>query len=191
MPLASFNEKISERMIDELYSAQLKFWNHRLQQLAYKNAQCHNHPHEEDFNEDLSILGGIVHKGRTWTWISLDWLDEWRETEYSYPLFIGDDKLVADVVETTEELMAIKKEKYETQRFMSGLSLFQVTKKILESILGENLFYIIRPFSKDLPPEVEDAEEVALMTYVKKHKTTLEHMNQRVLVNLITVDSIT
>lgn len=178
-------------MIEELYKRQLKYWNTELQSLAYKNAVYHGHKHKEPFDEEMGILGAVVHGGRSWSWVSLDWLDEWRETEYSYPLFADDEDLAKQMQEVSEELLAIKKEKYETQRFMSGLSLFEMTGKLLEKILGENLFYIVRPFSKDLPAEIEPAEEHALMTYVAKHKVTLDHMNQRVLVNLITVDSIT
>ena len=177
-------------MTEELYKKQLNYWNKELQGLAYINAVSHGHEHPEPFNSDMDTLGSIVYQGRSWSWVSLDWLDEWRETDYSYPLS-DDEDLQKKVEETTEELLSIKREKYETQRFMSGLSLFDMTNKLLEKILGENLFYIVRPYSKELPTEIEPAEEFALMTYVKKHKTTLEHMNQRVLVNLITVDSIT
>lgn len=179
-------ETVKNQLIVELYCSQLSFWNTKLQKLAKLNAEINGYT-----PENVSpFWGGIVFKGQLWSRVYMtDLPEESKQLEYYFLIDESDPALWEQMEEITEELLAIKREKYETERFLSGLSMFDFPPAVLQKILGNNMFSVVRDHLPHTSYEISPVEEHSLMTYVNNHRPILEHMNERILLNLITLDS--
>jgi hypothetical protein len=171
-------------LVKELYFRQLAFWNYKLQEVAKRNAM--NHGYHGDFPAHKP--GGITYQGRTWIRLGLGWLDEPTDTAYAFPLDQNDSELVDEMDEIVQELTCIKKEKYETERFLSGLLRFGFNKELLKEALGVTLFDL---FNQHLERYyTNDVDYDAMRAFVSRHEAIVGHMNARIMLNLITLDAL-
>ena len=85
--------------------------------------------------------------------------------------------------------LQIKKERYESDRFMSILGLHTLTHYELADVLGDNLFTLIRKVSQPLSQAEDQAMQMdTIKEFLDKNSKILDHMQERVLVNLLMSD---
>ena len=101
-----------------------------------------------------------------------------------------------DMAEIAEELDTLVEEKYETERFLSGLISFPAPAEIFAEILGDTLYSTIAaeiekhvnydPLMK--PDEWNERQAVSLESFMRNKNYIVQAMRQRILLNLITLD---
>jgi hypothetical protein len=188
MSITSYNEiwvNVKATLLQKLYILQIKHWNLRLQKLMQKNANFHGIV----LTEFQCATAAIQYKYKTWTTLPLNWMEPAPPIDYHFTLFPGEADVEAELILVSSELTKIKKERYESDRFMSTLGLHTPTHYELADILGDNLFTLIRKVSQPLSQAEDQAMQMGTIEeFLDKHSSILDHMQERVLVNLLMSD---
>jgi len=169
----------------KLYDQQLKKWNGALLALGHDNALAYGRTIE------LCTVNSIYFRERKWIPERIaDWAD-WRIAAYCLPLFPDSADFVSRMERIADELNDIKDERYESERFLSGLVLFRVpSPEIYEQVLGSTLFSAIAAEVKIhcrdfVDPDPSEHYDLSLQTYVTTNAEIVTTMNERLMLNLI------
>jgi len=177
---------IKADMLNGLYNTQISHWNTKLATIIQRNAQ--------HLGTTLSIpqsrRAAIQYKNKSWAAMPLNWLaDRTIPPDYHFPLFDGDPELQERLGKVTHEMQKIKRERYESDRFMSSLNMYGLSGNQLHKILGDNLYKLI---SKNADSLFSDSGEIfqpiPLKDFLLQHNKILEHMQKRVIVNFLMTD---
>ena len=121
---------VKEGLFNKLYIPQLNYWNGRLKDLSERNVSCYARE-DEAFNMDDQSFVAIFYEGDTFNLLPLDEDDD-PVSPYCLELFTGDPNLVKDMELCAQEINKLKRERYEAQRFLAGLMLFDPPPAALE-----------------------------------------------------------
>ena len=169
--------------MQKLYSKQITYWNQKYSQAVLKLAEAQG----QDMETIIFTNVAVTYKGRNWTSMSEYWLIDDHDQVYYLPLTDDMPELVKEFVPIFKEFTKLKRERYETDRFISGLLLFSLTPDSMCEVLGDNLYGLIQKLynernsitSKDL------FHPKSLATFLKKHRKIVQHMQERMVINLI------
>lgn len=180
-----FREIVKNDLMDKLYRAQFNYWNKKLKDLCKKNANFHGRYGEKYM---------IYFNNRKWEPSALNWLERPVYDNY-YCLAIHPDhpEIRKDMEAIAEEVTEILDEKYEADRFLAGLFLFPAPAQIFNKILGDTLYNACRTelekhchkFSNE---SWDNNSKASLSDYANANTYIVEAMNQRIMLNLITLD---
>lgn len=188
MSITSYNEhwtNIQQTILKSLYSIQIVHWNTRLCKLMQKNAAIQN----VILSEAQSYYCGIQWNNKTHQCLAVNWMDPVIAMNYHFTLVDDDPDMVTELKTVIAELAKLKKERYESDRFLSSMAMFTFTCYQLRDILGDHLFGLIAKASRPLS-SVEDGgmHTTTPEAFLEAHAFILEHMQERVLVNLLMSD---
>lgn len=188
MSITSYNEhwtNIQQTILKGLYSTQIVHWNTRLCKLMQKNAAIQN----VILSEAQSYFCGIQWNNKTHQCLAVNWMDPVIAMDYHFALEGSDPDMETELKTIINELDKLKKERYESDRFLSSMAMFTFTCYQLRDILGDHLFGMIAKASRPLS-SVEDGgmQTTTPEDFLKTHEFILEHMQERVLVNLLMSD---
>lgn len=178
-----YRMRIKTCVMERLYERQLEFWNRKLKELSRENADSYGRDPSEEY--------AIFFRNRRWVPENLDWTDN-EPPAYCLPLNpkIPDfEKRMAEIADEFEELC---NEKYEAERFLSNIVLFAAPPKRYREILGETIYSFVRDELEAYCPGIEDRDwevnnEYSMKEYVEANQRIIKSMNERVLLNLVTL----
>jgi hypothetical protein len=180
-----YREHIKLALMKRLYQAQFRHWNNKLILLSKTNAQCYGRSRYKDNY-------GVYFKNKSWYPEHLDWTNK-EENKYCLPLHPDFPNMLIEMGIIAEELQELQDEKYEADRFLSGLVLFNMPPNIMKETLGHTLYapvrFFIERFASDLKFDWSESEEFSLITYIGKNQTILKAMHERLMLNLITLNN--
>lgn len=181
---------VKDGLFDRLYRPQLIYWNNRLRTLSQKNVACYARE-DEAFNLDDQSFVAIFYEGDTFSLLPLD-EDEDPTSPYCLELFGGDKPLVDEFTIVAEEIQKLNRERYEAQRFLAGLMLFDPPPAKLGTVLGDGLFRVCQNVIRDYGWKIEELqwdpqEPTALETYLSEQQSIITAMQERMLLNMITI----
>jgi len=177
---------LKAKLLDGLYTLQIKYWNERLAKLIQRNAQLHG----VILSESVCSRSAIQYKNVSWTSLPINWLKGVIvPPEYHFPVYADAPEIEAELITITDELKKIKRERYESDRFLTSLSIYLPTQYQLQVILGDNLYALIAKAAQCLlENQTEILQPHTLDAFLQQHQRILEHMQERVLRNLIMSD---
>lgn len=196
----SFNEPVEipyeygmvlkDGLFEKLYLPQLEYWNKRLREFSDKNVAAYARE-DEAFNLDDQSFVAIFFEGESFNLLPLDQDDD-PVSPYCLELYDGDKDLVAEFTVIAEEIHKLNRERYEAQRFLSGLMIFEPPPKLVIDLVGDGLGRIcenvLRSYGWNIDEMKWDPHEpAALETFLAEQKPIIEAMQQRMLLNLITI----
>jgi hypothetical protein len=180
-----YRDNIKAKLMRKLFGRQLQFWNAELFTLGLKNAISK----ERDIITSMPYT--IFYRNKQWMPVYVNWVDErplpCTELNLDYPDWEPRMARIAD------ELQDLADEKYEAERFLSALVLFDAPPEAYERILGNTLYSTIavelkRHCSRFAGSGWELNTEHSLAAYIETHTAVVARMNERLLMNLITLD---
>ena len=175
-----YRNRIKETLMGKLYDQQVKTWNSKLFALAHVNAHANEWPTEPRTVYSIRY-GGKKYTPEIWDWTM------WRESEYAFALSPDYPEWEDQLKRIIDELEDIRIERYESERFLSGLVLFTATVETYERILGATLYAAIkRPLEDHQGRIYDDEEDHSLDQYARNNIHILKAMNERLMMNLIT-----
>jgi len=188
MSITSYNEhwtNIQQTILKGLYDVQIVHWNTRLCKVMQKNAAIQG----VILSERESYYCGIQYQKKTHQCLAVNWMDPAIAMDYHFPLIDDDPDMETELKTVIAELGKLKKERYESDRFLSSMAMFTLTCYQLRDILGDHLFGLIAKASRPLS-SVEDGgmQTSTVEAFLEQHAFILEHMQERVLVNLLMSD---
>jgi len=181
---------VKDGLFDRLYRPQLIYWNNRLRALSQKNVACYARE-DEAFNLNDQSFVAIFYEGDTFTLLPLD-QDEDPVSPYCLELFGGNKSLVDEFMIVAEEIQKLNRERYEAQRFLAGLMMFDPPPVKLATILGDGLNRVCQNVIRDYGWKIENMqwepqEPAALETYLSEQQSIIIAMQERMLLNMITI----
>ena len=180
---------VKDGLFEGLYIPQINYWNKRLRAFSEKNVAAYARD-DEAFNLDDQSFVAIFYEGETFNLLPLDEDDD-PISPYCLELH-GSEPLVNEFSIIAEEIHKLNRERYEAQRFLAGLMLFDPPPSMLHEILGDGLYRIcnnvLRAYSWN-PDEMkwDPHEPAALATYLEDQQAIIPAMQARLLLNMITV----
>lgn len=182
-----FREKIKTKLMEKLYSKQLAHWNSALIALSIENARSQ----DRVISAKLPWEYSIYYRDKKWCPEFLDWTDN-SESVYciqlnpAYPDFETRMERIAD------ELTDIREERYEAERFLSGVVLFNAPPEPYKRILGSTLYAVIASELKShhytiRSPDYSPNAEYGLIQFARKNISIVKAMNERLMMNLISL----
>lgn len=170
-------------LLRKLYDRQFKHWNVKLLKLCWENAESLGRAKDK-------IRYAIYwnHKRYAATYQPFAEVDE---KAYCLPLN-PHIKEYADRMEViAEELDELWDERYEAERYLTNLFSFDAPPKRFEQALGATLFRVVQPaitrWFADSRDSWSDNNEFGMKTFVEANAATVRKMNERVMINLVTV----
>ena len=181
---------VKDGLFDNLYRPQLEYWNKRLRELSDKNVACYARE-DEAFNLDDQSFVAIFYEGDTFALLPLDEDDD-PVSPYCLELYGGDPALVEEFSVVAGEIQKLKRERYEAQRFLAGLMMFDPPPAMLEKILGDGLGTVCQNVIRErgwASSEMlwDPHEPAALETFLEEQQSIITAMQQRMLLNMITI----
>lgn len=181
---------VKDGLFEALYKPQLEYWNKRLRALSDRNIACYARE-DEAFNLDDQSFVAIFYEGDTFNLLPLDEDDD-PVSPYCLELFGGDPELVEEFSVVAGEIQKLKRERYEAQRFLAGLMLFDPPPAMLEKILGDGLNTVCQNVLHSRgwaasEMQWDPHEPVALETFLEEQQSIIFAMQQRMLLNMITI----
>lgn len=187
-----FRQTVKSRLMEKVYGKQLEYWSTKLIRLSNDNALSQGRTQSSDPFTTYSIW----YRGRKWAPEYLDWTDI-PESTYCISLL---DTYEERMERIADELDDIRTERYESERFLSGLVLFNATPQAYRDILGSTLFKTIETllpvthtvdvqqniihFKENRLEETENGNH-AIKQYARNNIDIVRKMNERLLMNLI------
>lgn len=180
----NYREAIKNAILKKLYQAQLDYWNGKLLDLSRANAVA--------YGRNDGATYAIYFRNKRWAPEHVDWTDNLKPA-YCLPLHPSSPNFVIQMGEIADELEELVDEKYEAERFLSSLVLFTAPPNRFKEVLGETLYAVCRA-------DVEGAaggfdqycwnanDDQALQDFVKPNARIIAAMNERVLLNLVTIE---
>lgn len=183
MSFVDYRESIKSSLMHMLYFKQYIYWNDRLQELARENAMAYGR-HDAEYS--------INYLGKNWAPEPFGWPDA-IVSAYALPLHESLPELEERMAEIVTEFGELISEKYEAERFLSGLVLFPAHPDKFRDIIGDTLYSACAPDTTQYMTQDsrkwDNNAEAALQTYYKAHPHILQAMNERLMTNLITMES--
>ena len=181
---------VKDGLFDRLYRPQLEYWNKRLRGLSERNVACYARE-DEAFNLDDQSFVAIFYEGDTFSLLPLDEDDD-PISPYCLELFGGDKELVQEFDVVSGEIQKLKRERYEAQRFLAGLMMFDPPPAQLVEILGDGLGRVCQNVIRErgwAAGEMQWAphEPKALETFLEEQHPIITAMQQRMLLNMIQI----
>lgn len=181
---------VKDGLFDNLYRPQLEYWNKRLRTLSERNVACYARE-DEAFNLDDQSFVAIFYEGDTFSLLPLDEDDD-PVSPYCLELFGGDPELIDEFDVVAGEIQKLKRERYEAQRFLAGLMMFDPPPALLEEILGDGLGTVCQNVLHErgwASSEMlwDPHEPAALETFLEEQQSIVTAMQQRMLLNMITI----
>jgi hypothetical protein len=173
---------IKHDILDGLYGTQIRFWNNKLAKLIQKNGQFQG----VIIPEAQAAKSAIQDGSNSWTALPVNWLEVAHDPEYHFPLFPDSPDLEEELHKITRELTKIKKERYESDRFLSAMVMYAPTNLELRTLLGENLYSLVNYTPGGATEEMLAFNTIEEFTTI--NALILEHMQERVLLNLLMSD---
>jgi hypothetical protein len=170
---------IKHDILDGLYGTQIRFWNNKLAKLIQKNGQFQG----VIIPEAMAAKSAIQQGSHSWTALPINWLEVSHDPEYHFSLFPDSPDLEEDLIKISHELAKIKKERYESDRFLSGMVMYVPTSEELREILGDNLYSLVNYKVADTTTDILAFNTLEHFLEINAH--ILEHMQERVLLNLL------
>jgi hypothetical protein len=182
-----------EAIYYNLYTRQVDYWNKRLQEVSIKNVACYVRE-DPDFNTgDSRTFVGIWYDGESFTLLTPDNDDDWN-SPYCLEAYEEDKELLDEIKCLCSQLRKLEEERYLAERFLASLTMFEPPPKILKKILGDGLYRICHnAFSNPgLDVDISNldwqvSEPEALKTFVNEQQSTIKAMQDRVMLNMITL----
>ncbi|MEE4244762.1 MAG: hypothetical protein V2I33_05095 [Kangiellaceae bacterium] len=181
----NYREVLKKFLLNTLYQEQFSYWTRKLQLLQNENAKSHgrlikNHSH----------VYAIFFNNKRWTADAI--MENSQSTSaYCLPLNTKIPEFVTRMTEIAEELTELEEEQYEAERFISNLVTFDAPPERFKAILGVTLYrsakeHINRAFNtkKD---DWNLNNEYSLKTFVKQNQEIIQKINERVMINLVTL----
>jgi len=183
-----YGEVVKDSIMNLLYQGQLDHWNEQLTALSKRNVACY-----KDANESRTY--SILYEGKKYSPQEMDWAEVNMSMTHSLLLHPDFPDLEEDMSTIAAEVDELRKERYEASRFLGSLAVFNVPPNMLHGILGTSLFDIVRTALSKHWLNIERMgwafnEQKALKTYLKENTSIITAMNERIMVNLITVGNI-
>jgi hypothetical protein len=190
-----------DALFENLYVRQIDYWNRRLHKASYKNVMCYSREDSAFNNDDRSFVG-LFYDGEVFGLLPHD-DDDTVISPYCLEVYQGDPELIEEVCMLASQLRKFKKERYIAERFLAGLSMFEPPPQVLAKILGDGLYRIchnalvqrgnytevsgtvISTNFVDMHWPVSEPE--ALKTYVNQQQPIITAMQERVMLNMITL----
>ena len=181
---------VKEGLFDDLYRPQLEYWNKRLRSISERNVACYARE-DEAFNLDDQSFVSVFYEGDTFGLLPLDDDDD-PVSPYCLELFTGDPELTREFSVVAHEIRKLKQERYEAQRFLAGLMMFDPPPAMLVEILGDGLGQVCQNVIHKRgwaasEMQWDPHEPAALKTYLDEQAPIIEAMQQRMLLNMITI----
>lgn len=181
---------VKDGLFDRLYTPQLHYWNKRLRAISEKNVACYARE-DEAFNLDDKSFVAIFYEGDTFNLLPLD-EDETPTSPYCLELFTNDKELDAEFSIVAQEIQKLNRERYEAQRFLAGLMMFDPPIGKLNIILGDGLGRVCQNIIRDYgwtadKMQWELYEPAALETFLSEQQSIIQAMQERMLLNMITI----
>ena len=181
-----------DALFENLYGRQITYWNNRLQKISDLNIAAY--AREDELFAGDTNFAGIFYDGEVFNLMLFD-EDEEEPTHYCLEVY-NDPFIIEEMKLLAVSLRKFKKERYIAQRFLASLTMFEPPPPILEEILGEGLYRICNSAFQKVTPEayipyseitwpVKQPE--ALKTFVTEQKDIITAMQERVLLNMITL----
>lgn len=173
-----YREAIKNTLMRKVYAVPLIFWNRQLMELCDENTRCHGR--EGHF---------LIHyQGQKQRPEPMSWADR-EDDNYFLPLHPDFPDLKVRMVEIIEELDVIRREKYEAERFLSGLVLFPAPEQVFHDILGNTLFQEckvqVQQHASNTTEEWNSNADMAIHTFSNKHTAIVQAMKERIMANLL------
>lgn len=181
---------VKEALFANLYLRQIEYWNNRLRKISDMNVECYSRA-DPAFNGNDQNFVSLFYDGEVFGLLAPDEDDD-QPSPYCLELYAGDPVLEAEMETLGHELRKLKKERYVAQRFLAGLTIFEPPPEQLEQILGEGLYRICHnALSHGIvnyaPLTWPVSEPEALETFVSEQQHIIKAMQERVLLNMITL----
>ena len=188
MSITSYNEhwtNVQQTLLKGLYTSQIIHWNTRLCQLMQKSATVHG----VALDIEESYFCAITYQNKTYGCLAVNWMDPVITTNYHFTLPEGATDMETELKTVVNELHKLKKERYESDRFLSSIAMHMLTCYQLRDVLGDHLFGMIAKASRPLSSVEDGSSSVEVVeAFLDQHAFILEHMQERVLVNLLMSD---
>lgn len=181
-PQETYRSVIKETVLRRLYDDQFNYWNKELQNLSAENAESQGRR-----GRGYSIFW----KNREYAPQTVNWTSN-GEKGYCLPLNPRVPEYTARMLEIAEEFDELAEERYEAERFLSNLVLFAAPPKRLQKILGRTLYRVVQKEIEHWCAGFSDADwnvnnEFSLKTFVETNQEIIKKMNERVMLNLVTL----
>jgi len=185
--LYNFRSIMKDLLMQQLYDKQIKYWDKALEKIAAKNAL--NHGRTERYN--------VYFNHKRYYPLILEWCDTpIAKNQFCLPMHPDFPEEIEDMREIATELDDLAEEKYETERFLSGLISFPAPPEVFSSILGDTLYSTIAEeieghtgYAAQLNPDEWNVRQaVSLESFMRDKNYIVQAMRQRILLNLITLD---
>jgi hypothetical protein len=181
---------VKDGLFNRLYRPQLEYWNKRLRALSERNVACYARE-DEALNLDDWSFASIFYEGDTFGLLPLD-EDEDPVSAYCLELYAGDQNLVDEFIVAAGEIQKLKRERYEAQRFLAGLMMFDPPPAKLATILGDGLNRICQNVLRErgwcsTEMQWDPHEPAELETFLNEQQGIITAMQERMLLNMITI----
>lgn len=176
--LYDYRERIKDSLMVKLYDAQLIYWNRKLIVLASKNTDCHGR----------TGVYKIHYKGRNWDHQTMNFGERGHSNLFLrlHPDFPELEKEMEVIANEFEDL---RDERYESERFLSGLVILPIPPHVFKDILGGTLYDVCSSYIERLAEYTsikwDTNTRVTVHTYCDSNKDILQTMNKRLIANLI------
>jgi len=181
---------VKDGLFTRLYTPQIEYWNKRLRDLSARNVATYARE-DEAFNLDDKSFCSIFYEGETFSLLPVDEDDD-PKSPYCLELSGTDRELAEEFPIIAEEIHKLNRERYEAQRFLAGFLLFDPPPSKIVNVLGDGLGRICHNVIRERgwnPNEMQwnISEPMALETFLEDQQPIVTAMQQRVLLNMITV----
>lgn len=176
---------IKDTLMAKLYELQFEHWNKRLTIVSQKNAIC--------YNRDTDKYA-IFYRNKKWRQQGMYWFDN-EDNALCLPVHPDFPDIAQEMEIIATEFDEIIEEKYEVERFLSGLFLFLAPPEVFKKVLGVALYSAcseeLSKHGMHVEMHMDDIEwnsnaEDSLEVYLKDKSYIITAMNERLMMNLIT-----
>lgn len=179
---AHFASAVKTLLIQKLYNKQFMHWNEKLRLLCIEN--IHSVGREDD-----NLAYAIYWNHKRYSPVNGPFADA-DQRAYCIPLNPHMPQFTERMAEIAEELDGLYEEKYEAERFIANLLSFNAPSKCYEEALGATLYRVVKKAFEDFCDGCGDWDpnrDYKFKMFVEFNKPTIEKMNERVVINLVTL----
>ena len=174
--------QIRHLIMQKLYNRQFMHWNGLLRQLSEENALSQGRAD--------GFMYAIYWNHKRYAAVTTPFA-EIHEKAYCIPLNSRIKEYAYRMEEIAEELDALWDERYEAERFITNLVTFEAPPERFEQALGATLFRVVQePITRWFANSNDmwsDNSEFGMKTFVEANQETIKKMNERVILNLVTM----
>jgi len=172
-----------DALMGHLYTAQMKYWNKRLVALSLANVY-------EQSRDDLTGFVAVYFENKTWKLQEIEG-ETYATCVGTIPL-TENPKLQKEMAAIALNMTELKIEEYEAERFLAGLVVFNPPPDKLCAILGDSLYRVCTTAFRQFWTNIDTMswntmEPESLETFLEEQHDIIISMQERVMMNLITV----